>query len=780
MEVRQFEEGLRGSWHPGIVVGVSELRRSVEYDELLCEMGDSKLIENILVTKAIEGLHRRRHVPSTYRGHIRPPPPQPEPDSCSPKFSFGVCVDAFFEDAWWEGVVFDRDENSNEQYVYFPDEGDERKFNVSDLRVSCIWDEYLGLWRERGVWILVELAKGLDLGGHLSHFIKRVWVRLQLNYGFLKMISEWTCGVQNLWSRYLMEVVDEIAMESSLEDHINHNILACPLRKGRKKSKNSQQISLKNNSICNPFVNKRNSNGFKLVRSSQNREDKASFGQPSSNKQSLIIKLKCKKKRGRPRIHKDKENHFQADSPFAVNEMVAGASLMQSNSTTEDKCDQIPNGCSILSDKRLNVSLPSQRKQSLKIKLKLGKPKPLIVCKAEGNQLQVDYQSGNKEVSNGSLLESNEIGQGNFSRLANDCLRQNTRKVFQVVDSKINQQLVQKRLRLKKSKPIVTKKHKNNKYAFNSTRMAKELAHDVSHVQENQSVGKRRNVTKPKHFKTNLAVVCRLGQRKKEASHVLTNERNCSTKGKRISKNFHEAKAKIKGPLKEAVKVLDAIRTQDGFSASCCHPALPFANSGKKVRLKDMVSSPRKRKRKREYRGWQQSDPICILCQDGGEIILCDHCPTSYHLNCIDLKDIPDGKWFCPSCRCGLCGLRDSCNDNQLFTDVCHQCSRQYHVDCLRRAGDSTVEKFCSTNCFELCDRLHQLLGISYETRVDGLTWKMIRSTINDCNSHNRSRIDTSIELSRALEVMHECFQPVIEPHTRRDLVQDVFFNSVC
>ncbi|KAE8718560.1 hypothetical protein F3Y22_tig00110013pilonHSYRG00552 [Hibiscus syriacus] len=189
VEVRQFEEGLRGSWHPGVVVGVSHLFRSIEYDEHLCESGDSMLIESIPVTEAIEGLHSRRHVPSTYRGHIRPLPPSSQPHS-NKNLGFGVCVDAFFEDAWWEGVILDNDDNASERAVYFPDEDDECKFGVSQLRVAHDWDEFLGIWRDRGTWILVELAKELEGTVPLACSVKKVWFSLRLNYGFEKMISE--------------------------------------------------------------------------------------------------------------------------------------------------------------------------------------------------------------------------------------------------------------------------------------------------------------------------------------------------------------------------------------------------------------------------------------------------------------------------------------------------------------------------------------------------------------------------------------------------------------
>lgn len=81
--------------------------------------------------------------------------------------------------------------------------------------------------------------------------------------------------------------------------------------------------------------------------------------------------------------------------------------------------------------------------------------------------------------------------------------------------------------------------------------------------------------------------------------------------------------------------------------------------------------------------------------------------------------------------------------------------------------------------CFQLCDRLHQLLGISNSTSVDGLTWTLTRSSKNIYSFPGRPTIDTRIKLFRVLGVMHECFEPVNEPHTKRDLVRDIVYNSV-
>ncbi|OIW18941.1 hypothetical protein TanjilG_25384 [Lupinus angustifolius] len=45
----------------------------------------------------------------------------------------------------------------------------------------------------------------------------------------------------------------------------------------------------------------------------------------------------------------------------------------------------------------------------------------------------------------------------------------------------------------------------------------------------------------------------------------------------------------------------------------------------------------------------------CVVCDRGGNLLCCDSCPCTYHLQCLDppLKRIPTGKWQCPSCSRG-------------------------------------------------------------------------------------------------------------------------------
>ena len=58
------------------------------------------------------------------------------------------------------------------------------------------------------------------------------------------------------------------------------------------------------------------------------------------------------------------------------------------------------------------------------------------------------------------------------------------------------------------------------------------------------------------------------------------------------------------------------------------------------------------KKTKREENENKINNEFCSICRNGGELILCDDCIRSFHLECLKLNrdDIPEGNWFCPIC----------------------------------------------------------------------------------------------------------------------------------
>ncbi|KAJ0096565.1 hypothetical protein Patl1_27993 [Pistacia atlantica] len=592
VEVRQFEEGLRGSWHPGVVVGVSDLCRMVEYDELLCETGDSKLIESIPVTEAIDGLHRRRHVSITYRGRIRPPPPLPQVDS-SEKFGFGVCVDAWFEDAWWEGVIFDCDHDANERCVFFPDEVEECKFSVSQLRVAREWDEFLGVWKDRGVWILVQLARDLEGDVPLSKFVKKIWSALRLNYGFMKMISEWPCGVRSVWNRYFMDVVYEIAVKLSRRDLGYRKILSYLVGKKGNKSKDSEHAS-SNSFLCDSLIQVRNRKAMSYkVRKKGNKSKDSQHAVLNSHLCDSLVKVR---------------NH---------NEFKVTRASQKGGEDSHGKCNK----------KQQSPSSKSEDK------------KQSITNTTDQNGFEANNLCREKDMTTGpSFIENTTVGKGVYDRSSNSgsCLHH----VVNCVSFPTQKKPDQVESNIEKLNSAGACEGDHNKLLSDSSREEK-TAQCLHHVQKYQSVKRRRTLRK-RSFNNKLVMVftdCLEKQKDKKASFfVVHKRRNCSIMKKRELKKSQQVNSKLKLTPKVQEQGLNAVRTRNSLFSNSCRPTMPFEKYGKNFRLKDMVSNSRKRKMKRGYCSGQLRDTICSVCHHWGDLILCDHCPSSYHLSCLDLK----------------------------------------------------------------------------------------------------------------------------------------------
>ncbi|XP_057824470.2 protein CHROMATIN REMODELING 4 isoform X2 [Cryptomeria japonica] len=85
-------------------------------------------------------------------------------------------------------------------------------------------------------------------------------------------------------------------------------------------------------------------------------------------------------------------------------------------------------------------------------------------------------------------------------------------------------------------------------------------------------------------------------------------------------------------------------------AADPAHESPSVASSKKRSRrMKDAKSDHSARKTKGKDGYYFE----CVVCDAGGNLLCCDRCPRTYHLQCLDppLKRTPPGKWHCPVCR---------------------------------------------------------------------------------------------------------------------------------
>ncbi|GAB2272259.1 hypothetical protein Dimus_007079 [Dionaea muscipula] len=161
---------------------------------------------------------------------------------------------------------------------------------------------------------------------------------------------------------------------------------------------------------------------------------------------------------------------------------------------------------------------------------------------------------------------------------------------------------------------------------------------------------------------------------------------------------------------------------------------------------------------------FKESDDLCIICADGGKVVICDLCPRVFHPECASLDGIPRGKWYCKYCqnmfhresfvaynanaiaagrvsgvdpikeiskRCirivndfetdaTACVLCSGSDFSQRFGPrtiiLCDQCEKEYHVGCLKDHSMADLKElpkgnwFCTSDCVRIHSTLQNLL----------------------------------------------------------------------
>ncbi|KAH9318462.1 hypothetical protein KI387_020231, partial [Taxus chinensis] len=263
--------------------------------------------------------------------------------------------------------------------------------------------------------------------------------------------------------------------------------------------------------------------------------------------------------------------------------------------------------------------------------------------------------------------------------------------------------------------------------------------------------------------------------------------------------------------------MLEGLVRKDGILCECCNKVIsvskfedhagatrhrPFENiylsSGKSLtqclrEAWDTQDEPRKcGKSIIEIDEDDQNDDTCGLCGDGGDLICCDKCPSTFHQDCLELKSIPEGDWYCLNCTCEICGTVGHVGENSTskITDVlcCEQCEHEYHKKCLQERGIEVFysvlnnSSFCGKSCHKVCVGLNSLLGTS-SPLGDGFSWTLLRRSDDEqhMSSSQGSSQDRMAECNAKLSVAHivmdECFMPIVDKRTNIDMVSNVVFS---
>ncbi|XP_062190652.1 uncharacterized protein LOC133893603 isoform X2 [Phragmites australis] len=262
---------------------------------------------------------------------------------------------------------------------------------------------------------------------------------------------------------------------------------------------------------------------------------------------------------------------------------------------------------------------------------------------------------------------------------------------------------------------------------------------------------------------------------------------------------------------KGARAMLEGKITREGINCGCCSKILtvakfelhagskeqqPYANifleDGSVSLLQCLLDAWEKHTRY-ENMGFYKIDPCddpyddtCPICGDGGDLVCCDCCTSTFHLNCLGIK-MPPEDWYCRSCLCRFCGSVQEKTSSFPELLCCLQCSRKYHQACAPGAGrdsvctnpSTSIDCFCSLGCREIYKRLKKLLGIKNNMEA-GFSWSLVRC-FSDCQAiplkKKAQLVHCNSKTALAFSVMDECFRPHIDERSGINMIHNVVYN---
>ena len=283
-----------------------------------------------------------------------------------------------------------------------------------------------------------------------------------------------------------------------------------------------------------------------------------------------------------------------------------------------------------------------------------------------------------------------------------------------------------------------------------------------------------------------------------------------------IVENKHVGRSSSSSSLQDPKKASNASSNTAG--------TLPGKRQRQPKKFHDFLDFPSPGKRQQQATQMQMTldwnDDLCRVCSDGGELICCEGCPGAFHKECVGLSEIPEGDWFCPTCRCCICHkshvsskeLDAAQSDGKKTEDasdalppqpscfkpldrntmlICDQCEREFHIKCIEQKRNILIERlpkgewFCGGSCKSLNGSLKALCrrgeidvgdGYSY-TLLNGKSIKEAGRKLKASNKLTQGSLEYQLHerrkslLKSCCDVLSECFLPLKDAKTQRNLL---------